>query len=148
MQYQDLSLLDKEKSMFKNYDMKWNSLSLKSQEMLLNYWSFVIICANIVTLNLSLSKIAQFDNESEQESRSKGMAMMMYWLAMNKYWVYFPLFSHLPNTVEGSGYVVATGVIGTLPVVIGWAHQLTTNCYMSFRMMTVGRACFTCFYTI
>jgi len=102
--------------------MSWKSLSLNTKELLLNYWSFVIIFANIITLNLALSVISNIDNETEQVARSKGFALMLYWLAMNKYWVYFPMFSHLPNTVEGSAYVVFTGVVGTLPVVIGWSY--------------------------
>ena len=70
-----------------------------------------------------MSKLAKgYDNESENEARHRGFAVMLYWLALNKYWVYFPLFSHLPNTVEGSAYVVATGVVGMLPVVIGWSY--------------------------
>lgn len=58
--------------------------------MLLNSWSFFIITANIVNLTLSLNKIGASDNESETESRARGLAAMLYWISLNKYFVYSP----------------------------------------------------------
>lgn len=99
-------------------------------------------------MSISTERMGWHSSESETNSRVMGLSVMLLWLALSKYFAYQPNFSFLTNTIQGSAYVVITGTVGTLPIIIGWSFFMTTVLYMSFRFKNVFEACFTAFYVI
>ena len=50
----------------------------------------------------------------------------MLMLALNKYLTYAESYANLPNTLIGSARIVAEGLIGIMPMVIGIAYLGST----------------------
>jgi len=55
-----------------------------------------------------------------------GLANFMLMLALNKYLTYAESYANLPNTLIGSARIVAEGLIGIMPMVIGIAYLGST----------------------
>lgn len=82
------------------------------------------------------------------DSKVLGFAVMLQWLSLNRYMTYSEKYSHLPNTFVGSTFAVTSGIIGVLPVVIGFSCLTTSFLYMSFHYRDVSTTMFTYFYSI
>lgn len=108
----------------------------------------MIILANIIVMVDSLNSLGQTTYQSDQMTigRSYGFTAIMYWTALLKYLTYDPKISNLPNTMIGSARNVTEGIIGLMPIFMGFSTIAFVTMNIDFRFRSTSVALFTLFY--
>lgn len=89
---------------------------------------------------------SNYQSDQTKVGRSMGIVVFLYWTSLLRYLTYDSKIAHLPNTIVGSTYETTTGIIGLLPLFIGFGFAATTQFYMDFRFRDATTSVFTLFY--
>ena len=96
-----------------------------------------MVLASLMHLNVQLRILTSREVDSESINRQIGCVVVTLWWSVNRYLSYSERYAVMSRTFLGSSKVIAQGLVGITPVVIGFAYLGTTQCYMSFRFKDV-----------
>lgn len=77
-----------------------------------------------------------------------GFSTLLMWWSLNKYLRFTKDYSYLPNTFIQSANSVFFGLIGVLPLIIGFCTFTSVMLYTNFRFKDTVTTTFTFFYMI
>ena len=102
----------------------------------------LVLIASIFHIDAQLRILTSIEVDSESINRQIGLVVVTMWWTINRYLSYSERYAIMNRTFLGSTKVIASGLIGVMPLVIGFAYLGNVMTYMSFRFKSVQDSLF------
>jgi hypothetical protein len=100
---------------------------------LASVWQIVLILNSILHVDLSVEILSKRNSSLEDLQIYLGIATLFSWVSLNDYLMYYKDYAFLPRTIFHSSLAVANGLVGVMPLFIGFAILTNTYLYKCFR---------------
>ena len=121
---------------------------MKAKDQHHNKWSFIIIIACIMNIEIGLQLLSKQEINSKTMIYQLGFSTLLMWWSLNKYLRFTKDYSYHPKTFIQSSNSVFLGLMGISPLIIGVSTFSSIMLYTNFRFKDTYTTAFTFFYMI